>query len=969
MRLGELIAPIGEVGGPTGGGAPDGGDADVEIAGLAYDSRKVRPGMLFFCVRGLESDGHDFAQQAVANGAGALVVEHPLGLSVPEVQVSSARACMGPVAARFYDDPTSKLKVVGVTGTNGKTTTAFLVHALLEASGEQAGLLGTVKSIVAGRERPVERTTPEAIDLQADFRAMLDGGDSACVMEVSSHALVLGRAEAIHFSCAIFTNLTRDHLDFHDTMEDYFQAKRGLFTPAPGVSVVNVGDPYGRRLAQEIDEAVTFAVEDDADYSATDLRCDVEGCRFELRTPAGRHEVMLPMPGRFNVANALGALASVHELGGNIKTLIAALERGVRVPGRFEPVQAGQEFAVIVDYAHTPDSLENVLRAARDIARGRIICVFGAGGDRDRGKRPLMGEIAARLADVTIVTSDNPRSEAPEAIIAEIVKSEGPIGDRLALQIEVDRRMAIERAIALAETDDVVVIAGKGHEQGQELADAHKIPFDDVTVAREALRARMGAKDWSGRMRSWDSSRVASAAGARLVVEPSRSAGDQGPQGAVIDSRKAGPGDLFVGLVGEHADGGEYAAQALQAGAWGVLVAPDHALAAAAAAEAVPRGAVFTHEEPLTGLQSLARSWLGELQNAGAKVVAITGSTGKTSTKDILAALLRPHLRILASPENFNTEIGMPLAVLAAPAGTEALVLELAMRGPGQIAQLTAIAQPDVGVIVNVGPVHLELLGTLEAIAAAKAELIAGLAPGASVVIPADEPLLVAHLRADVCTITFGEAGDVALAQPPEGEAGGGKVVILAADRSQSVQQIVLEPSFGGAHNLRNLLAAVAGARALGITPEGRVDVSFSALRGELIALPEEIALINDCYNANPMSMRAAIDELVESAPARRVAVLGDMLELGPEERNFHREIGAHAAAMEVNVLVTVGPLAAEMHRKFIGESHAVPDATAAAELLEGILRARDTVLVKGSRAVGLEYVAEALSRASVGRS
>jgi UDP-N-acetylmuramoyl-L-alanyl-D-glutamate--2,6-diaminopimelate ligase len=479
MRLDELIAA-----GDAGQGTA------VEITGLAYDSGEVRPGSLFFCVKGFQRDGHNFAAQAVERGAAALVVERPLSLGVPEVVVPSVRAAMGPVAARFFGDPSAQLKVVGVTGTNGKTTTAFLVRALLEADGEQTGLLGTVTSIVGGLERSVERTTPEAIDLQRDFRAMLDGGDRACAMEVSSHALELGRAEGIRFVAAIFTNLTQDHLDFHETMEDYFQAKRRLFASAPNLSVVNVADPYGRRLAQEIDEAVTFAVEDDADYSATDLRCDVEGCRFVLRTPAGRREVMLPMGGRFNVANALGALASVHALRGNIDTLIAALERGVRVPGRFEPVQAGQEFAVIVDYAHTPDSLENVLRAARDIARGRIICVFGAGGDRDRGKRPLMGEIAARLADVTIVTSDNPRSEAPEAIVAEIV---APIGDRPALQIELDRRMAIERAIALAEADDVVVIAGKGHEQGQEFGNGRKLPFDDITVAREILSAQLAA--------------------------------------------------------------------------------------------------------------------------------------------------------------------------------------------------------------------------------------------------------------------------------------------------------------------------------------------------------------------------------------------------------------------------------------------------------------------------------------------
>jgi UDP-N-acetylmuramoyl-L-alanyl-D-glutamate--2,6-diaminopimelate ligase len=465
--------------------------AAVEITGLAYDSRAVKQGGLFFCVSGFASDGHEFAAQALANGASALVVERPLGLGAPEVQVASARAAMAPMAARFYDQPARELRVVGVTGTNGKTTTAYLVRALLEAGGEQCGLLGTVKSIVGGRDRAVQRTTPEAIDLQRDLRAMLDGGDRACAIEVSSHALQLGRADAIGFAAAVFTNLTQDHLDFHETMEEYFQAKRLLFAPPggdpPGLSVINVADPYGRRLAEEIDGALTFALDAPADYSATDIACAFDGCRFTLRTPAGERSVALPLPGRFNVANALGALAAAHALGGELDVLIPALERGVRVPGRFEPVDEGQEFAVLVDYAHTPDSLENVLRAARELVGegGRTICVFGAGGDRDRGKRPLMGEIAARLADVTIVTSDNPRSEDPERIIAEIVA-----GTEEEVSTVVDRRAAIEEAVAGAHAGDVLVIAGKGHEQGQEFADGHKLPFDDVGVAREALRSR-----------------------------------------------------------------------------------------------------------------------------------------------------------------------------------------------------------------------------------------------------------------------------------------------------------------------------------------------------------------------------------------------------------------------------------------------------------------------------------------------
>jgi UDP-N-acetylmuramoyl-L-alanyl-D-glutamate--2,6-diaminopimelate ligase len=466
---------------------------DVEISALAYDNRRAGPGTLFFCVPGLSRDGHDFAPDAVARGAVALVVERPLGLGVPEVVVESVRAAMGPAAARFHGDPTAELDVVGITGTNGKTTTAFLVRALLEAAGRQCGLLGTVTSFVGGVERPVERTTAEAIDLQRDFRAMRDGGDVACAMEVSSHALRLGRADAIHFAAAIFTNLTQDHLDFHPTMEDYFLAKRALFMVFPETTIVNVDDPYGRRLADELCAAgrspLTFALEREAAYRAVDVDSGFGGSTFAALTPEGPIALSTPLPGRFNVANVLGAVAAVHALGVPLETIAAALPRAGRVPGRFEPVDEGQPFAVLVDYAHTPDSLENVLRAARPLTRGRLWCVFGCGGDRDRGKRPLMGEIAARLADRVVVTSDNPRSEPPEAIVEEVLA--GIAADRRAERVvaEVDRRAAIAQALAAASAGDVVVIAGKGHEQGQELAGGEKIPFDDVTVAREALRA------------------------------------------------------------------------------------------------------------------------------------------------------------------------------------------------------------------------------------------------------------------------------------------------------------------------------------------------------------------------------------------------------------------------------------------------------------------------------------------------
>jgi UDP-N-acetylmuramoyl-L-alanyl-D-glutamate--2,6-diaminopimelate ligase len=460
------------------------GRAPVEIADLAYDARAAGPGSLFFCVPGDRADGHDFAPRAVANGAVALVVERPLELGVPQLVVPSTRRAMAVAADEFFGRPTAELEVAGVTGTNGKTTTAFLLYSILAAAGRRPGLLGTIESRVGGERRPAIRTTPEAIDLQRTFREMLDAGDRSAAVEATSHGSELGRLDHVRFAALVFTNLTQDHLDFHGTIERYFEAKRRLFTEARPPAAVNVGDPHGRELADELrghGELITFGLADDAELRAEDLELDSRGARLR----AGGIDLETRLRGRFNVENILGAVAAARLL----EISDEAIARGVRelrgVPGRFEAVDEGQPFAVLVDYAHTPDSLENVLRTARDLAQNRVICVFGCGGDRDRGKRPLMGRIATELADVAIVTSDNPRSEDPESIIAEILEG----ADRT--EVEPDRREAIARAIAAAGGGDVVVIAGKGHEQGQQFAD-RTIPFDDREVARETLR-RLGA--------------------------------------------------------------------------------------------------------------------------------------------------------------------------------------------------------------------------------------------------------------------------------------------------------------------------------------------------------------------------------------------------------------------------------------------------------------------------------------------
>jgi len=446
MKLERLIAALG----PT----EVVGRAPVEIHELAYDSRAVARGALFFCIPGARADGHTYAQDALAAGAAALVVERPLDLDAAQLVVPSVREAMPRAAVAFFGDPTRELDVVAVTGTSGKTTTAFLLRSILETAGQSPGLLSSIERRVGHDVRAPTLNTPEAIDLQRLFREMLAAGNDACVMEATSIASSKGRLDGTRFAVLVFTNLSQDHLDFHGAMAEYFEAKRRLFAQARQ-AVVNVGDDYGRRLASELPNAITFQPGQDLDAEP------------KLR-------------GLFNIENALGAAAAARALAIDDEAIRSGIEAVRGVPGRFEPVDEGQPFTVIVDYSHKPGALETVLREARALSSGRVICVFGAGGDRDREKRPLMGCVAAERADLAIVTSDNPRSEDPVAIAAEVV-------DGLDLEVELDRRLAIERAIESASAGDVVVIAGKGHEQGQEFAD-RTIPFDDREVARAALR-------------------------------------------------------------------------------------------------------------------------------------------------------------------------------------------------------------------------------------------------------------------------------------------------------------------------------------------------------------------------------------------------------------------------------------------------------------------------------------------------
>jgi len=468
-----------------GGAGKPLGMPDVTVSGVAYRSDKVVEGDAFFCVRGFNRDGHDFARDAVSRGAAALVVESQLPIDAPQYLVDDTRTALAIAAARFYACPSEKMDLVGITGTNGKTTTTYLLDSIMRSAGRTTGLIGTVETRVAGRRLSSSRTTPESADLQALLAEMVAEGVTGCAMEVSSHAIHLHRVDAVQFAAVAFTNLTQDHLDFHHTLDEYFSVKKRLFTEFDvGTRVVNVDDPFGGGIAAEFPDVLTVGRSHGASVRSANEVLDARGASFTLATPAGEAVVRLPLAGAYNVSNALVAAGCALSIGIPLDAVVAGLENAPQVPGRMERVECGQPFEVVVDYAHTPDSLEKAILALRDVTAGRVITVFGCGGDRDPDKRPVMGRAAAAHSHHVVVTSDNPRSEDPVGIILQI--EDGVRLGPATFDVQVDRRRAIEHAISLAGSGDAVLIAGKGHEDYQIFVD-RTIHFDDREVAREVL--------------------------------------------------------------------------------------------------------------------------------------------------------------------------------------------------------------------------------------------------------------------------------------------------------------------------------------------------------------------------------------------------------------------------------------------------------------------------------------------------
>ena len=723
-------------------------------------------------------------------------------------------------------------------------------------------------------------------------------------------------------------------------------------------AVVNVDDAAsGTMLAHAACSHLTYAVKAEAALRAADIRVHARGMELTLAGAFGKMELSLGVTGLFNVYNVMSAVGAALAEKVAPETIKKALEAFKSVPGRFELVDAGQEFSIIVDYAHTPDGLENILRTAREITAGRILTVFGCGGDRDRTKRPIMGRIAAKLSDVVLVTSDNPRSEDPERILTEVeVGVLEKIGDKRHERIA-DRREAIGRAVLLAEKQDSVIIAGKGHEDYQILKN-ETIHFDDKEVAREAVAAR--EKSYEMRFPLAD---IVRAAGADIV----RGAEDVVFSDIALDTRKISAGSLFVALRGERFDGADFAVQAVEKGAAGVLVASD-----TPEAKLPKEGCVLKAADPLRAYQEIAASWRRKFP---VPVVAITGSNGKTTTKDLTAAVLGARLLVQKTAANYNNEVGLPLTLLGLRAAHEAAVVEIGMRGLGQIAALAPLAAPTVAIVTNVGEVHMELLGSIENIAKAKAELVEAVEAGGTVILNADDARVLAmrgKVRPGVRVVTFGLSRGADVRAVAVGKTDGGMRFMLEFrnERGGLERHALLLP-MPGRHNVSNALAAIAAARVLGLSlADIRRGLAVPPAQKMRFAVEKYDAytFVNDAYNASPASTRASLKTLAEMFPGRKIAVLGDMLELGSASKSGHESVGAEAARLGFAAVLVRGeesrftacaakaggvPLAERM------ESH-----EQAAKRLRELLQPGDAVLFKGARGMKMDEIIPLLKKA-----
>lgn len=1132
---------------------------DPDISSIHANAGEVKPGGLFIAVKGFKADGHDYIGQAVENGASAIVVERKIDkkelaalfssslIKPAVVEVQDTRKAMSAIAARFYGNPSDAMVLVGVTGTNGKTTTAFIIESIFKAAGYNTGVIGTVNYRFGDKvfDNPV--TTPDSIDLHRILAQMRDAGVTHVVMEVSSHAVDLHRVRNCEFDVGVFTNLTQDHLDYHKTMSAYFACKKSFFTRqlkkgkkgGKSAAVINIDDSYGVKIAAELgSKAITTAISADKDKRSitpqifsSSIKDDIAGLTGNIHiqisntaitnTAVNRNSsgnlsdsfsFSSKLTGQFNLENILSAAGASYAAGVSLKTIAKGIEACNGVPGRLERVEAdGKEDSsvkrhVFVDYAHTPDALESILKTLKMRAPARLISVFGCGGDRDKTKRPIMGEIAYRYSDITIVTSDNPRTEEPNSIISQIVKGIEDAKLRLNMEkaeksdtnnmhkqviVEPDRAAALSLAVKISQPNDIIVAAGKGHETYQITAQG-KIDFDDRIILKNALtilnteKAVDGGKETQPVSKAGDGEKEPqpvpiewSVSDITTALEISAPLGISSPVNLTLsgnskpdlnlsahkfssvstDSRTIKNGELFVALRGDRFDGHKFVFNLIEQGVKGFVVERDYYNRLTdGEKDEINKNNIYLFEvaDTLKALGMLARF---QRVRSGVKVVAITGSNGKTTTRKMTASIFEQHFKTLSTQGNLNNEIGVPLTLLKLSKDHDWAVVEMGMNHPGEISRLSRIACPDIAVITNTTDAHLEGLGSVEAVAMAKSEITDGMNQGSTIIINRDDPRWkIISDKADKspnvsAKIFFGlDKVSASFDFDAENRDISVKASVSAKDILFNQDSIAFslrikqsdkdydyeEPCFysdlkintPAPFMLNNAIAATCAAVAAHV-PESSIKkglLMFEPVAGrmKIINIGQHqgsgqtftvnqsnngnqshnsnqthnanqsvknswLHIIDDTYNANPGSVKAAIHTLQKlSTNGESIAVLGDMLELGEKSGELHFQIGKIAAEYNISRLYVYGDMASEIVKgaqyagfaqknilhgtkeeiveavlKYIQNSeYGYPD-TNTAENMEKIEQQKKSIwiLIKGSRGMRMESIVEALTR------
>ncbi|MEA1867686.1 MAG: UDP-N-acetylmuramoyl-L-alanyl-D-glutamate--2,6-diaminopimelate ligase [Thermodesulfobacteriota bacterium] len=987
---------------------------DVKIRGISADSRQVKQGYIFVAIPGTELDGRQFINDAVVKGASALLMPnqdiHRYLKTVPEalpvIGVDDPRLSAGLLASVFYGNPGEEMALIAITGTNGKTTTTYLLEGIFSKAGLNPGVIGTISRRHCGMEVPSELTTPDAIKLQEILAGMSKQGAKAVALEVSSHALDQQRISGCSFAASVFTNLSRDHLDYHQDMEQYFHAKVKLFLEYPSdTAIINIDDLYGRRLWEIVQrKKISYGLSPEADVKPEFQSINIDGITGKLATPKGPVSIKSRLIGLHNLYNILAAAATSITLGIDPDHIKTGIESITRIPGRLDPVHTPQGVTAFVDYAHTPDALKSVLNSLIPLGPRPLICVIGCGGNRDRGKRPLMAQASASLADIVVLTSDNPRTEDPLAILDQMLNGLRDLpphhpATKAKVKVIPDRREAILWAAEQVRPGACLLVAGKGHETYQ-IIGKERFAFDDREILKEAFESKRkvqgsrfkiqglknkrqeskleGLEDRGFRLKA---SQVATAVGARVLSGNP----DIAIHGISTDSRSVRKGNIFWALSGDRFNGHDFVLDAIKKGAIGAVVSSTF--------EFRHMNFDFRRRPILLQVQDVLKA-LGDFaawykKYLGIKVVGITGSCGKTTTKELIFSILGKKWKTAKTPGNFNNLIGLPLSLLSAKSDDSWAVLEMGTNQPGEIPRLCEIAQPQVGIITTIQPAHLVGLGDIKQVAREKWKLWRALPKTGVAVVNLDDPLVIEGAKDLTCQIVGYSMGHKATAssnhqitKSPNHQitclswTPGGQGTLLDLDIAGS--RLYVDLPFIGRANVQNAVAAAATGHAVGLIPAGIKQglEEIKPIPGRLILKNPgpEWRLIDDSYNANPGSMRAALETLdLWGKGEKKIAILGDMLELGDAAYDFHEDLGRLSADTGVDLLIFVGQFAdtvSKTAQKAGISQKAIRIFPNTENLLSWIetavpdcIPSPATILVKGSRAIGLERAVDALIR------